>query len=63
MDHILIDRRWLSSILDVQFFRVVGCHTDHCLVVAEVKESLAVHKQAAQTVDIERFNLWNLNEL
>jgi hypothetical protein len=30
-DHILIDRRWHSSILDVQLFRVADCDTDHYL--------------------------------
>jgi hypothetical protein len=40
VDHIrvLIDRRWLSGLLDVQFFRVAVCHTDHCLVVVNVRE-------------------------
>jgi hypothetical protein len=60
---ILIVRRWLSNILDVRFFGVLGCYTDHCLVVAKVRESLAVSKQAAQTVDMERFNIRKLNEL
>jgi len=32
-------------------------------VVAKVRESLAVSKQAAQKIDGERFNLMKLNEL
>jgi len=32
-------------------------------VIAEVRERLAVSKQAAQRFDGERFNLRNLNEL
>jgi len=59
----LIVGRWLSNILDVRFFRVLGCYTDRCLVVAKVKENLAVSKQAAQTVNKERFNIRKLNEL
>jgi len=47
----LIDRRWHSSILDVEAFRGTDSDTDHYLVVAEVRERLAVSKQAAQKFD------------
>jgi hypothetical protein len=63
IDHILIDRRWHLSILDVLSFRGADCNTDHYLVVAKVRERLAVIKQAAQKVDAERFILENLSEL
>jgi len=63
IDHILIDRRWHSSVLGVRSFMGSDCDTDHCLVVAKFRESLAVSKQAAQKFDGERFNLRNLNEL
>ena len=39
------------------------CDTDHCLVVAKVRKSLAVSKQATQKFDGERFNPRKLNEL
>jgi hypothetical protein len=42
IDHILIDRRRHSSILDVRSFRAADCYTDHYLVVAKVRERLAV---------------------
>jgi hypothetical protein len=32
--------------------------TDHCLVVAKLRERLAVSKQATQMFDVERSNLW-----
>ena len=54
--HILIDRRWHLSILDVQSFMGAHCDRDHCLVVAKVRERLVVSKQDAQKFDGERFN-------
>jgi len=62
-DYKLIDRRWHSSILDVRSFRRADCNTDHDLVVAKVREKLAVSKQATQSFDGERFNLRKLNDL
>jgi len=63
IDQILIDRRRHSSILDVRSFRGVDCDTDHSLVVAKLRERLAVRKQAAQKFGGERFNLGKPNEL
>ena len=55
IDHILIDRRLHSWILDVRSLRGDDCDTDHHLVVAKVRERLAVDKEAAQNFDVERF--------
>ena len=63
IDHILIDRRWLSRVLDVRSFRGADWDTDHYLVVAKVRERLAVIKQAAHRFDGERFNLRKICEL
>jgi hypothetical protein len=60
---ILIDRRRHSRILGVRSFRRADCDTDHYLVVARVRERLAVSKKAAQNSDGERFNLRKLHEL
>ena len=44
-------------------FRGAYCDTDHCLVIAKVRERLAVGKQAVQRFDRQRFSLRKLNEL
>ncbi|PNF32224.1 hypothetical protein B7P43_G18020 [Cryptotermes secundus] len=63
IDHILTDRRRQSSIFDVRSFRAADCDTDHYLVVAKVRERLAVSKQTTHRVHMERFNLKKLNEV
>jgi hypothetical protein len=58
----LIDRRRHSSILDVRSFRGADCDSDHYLVVAKVRERLALSKRMVKKMDVERFNLKKLNE-
>jgi len=41
----LIDRRWHSSVLDMRSFRGGDCDTEHYLVIAKVRERIAVVKQ------------------
>jgi hypothetical protein len=60
IDHIFIDRSRHSNILDVRSFRGADYDPDHYLVVAEVRERLAVSKRAVQKID--RFNVKKLNE-
>ena len=45
------------------FERGANCDTNHYLVVAAVRERLAVSKQTTQKFDVERFNLRKLSEL
>jgi len=55
INHILIDRRRHSSIHDVRSITRTGCDTDHYLVVAKVRERLAVSKKTEQKFDVEIF--------
>jgi hypothetical protein len=62
--------RWCSALVDVQSFRGAGCDTNHYLVVAKVKERLAISKEATplsnllsygtalRAVDASEFFLW-----
>jgi hypothetical protein len=45
IDHILVDKRRHSNVLDVQTFRAADCNTDHHLAVAKVSERLAMNYQ------------------
>jgi hypothetical protein len=60
---ILIDRRRHSSVPDICSFRAEDCDTDNYLVVARVRETVAVNKQRSHRFHMERFNLKNLNEV
>jgi hypothetical protein len=55
IDHILVDRRRHSNVLDVRSFRAADCDSDHYLVLAKVRERLAVNKQRSQRFDMKRF--------
>jgi hypothetical protein len=45
-----MDRRWHLSILDVWSFRGADCDTDHYLVVAKVRERLAVKNKQQRSL-------------
>jgi hypothetical protein len=62
IDHILLDRRRHSNVLDVQSFRTADCDTDHCLVVAKIRERLEVNKQISSRFHMERFILKKVNK-
>jgi hypothetical protein len=50
-------------ILDIRSLRAADSDTDHYLVVAKVRESLEVSKEATQKSDMEKLNLMNQNGL
>jgi hypothetical protein len=57
----LIDKRQHSNILDVRSFRGADCDTDHCLVVAKLRERISVSKRTRQNSDL--FNLKRLDDV
>jgi hypothetical protein len=63
IDHILVDRRRHSNVLDFRPFRAADCNTDYYLVVAKVSERLAVNYPRSHRFHRERFNLKKLNDV
>jgi nitrate/TMAO reductase-like tetraheme cytochrome c subunit len=59
----LVNRKWHSSIHDVQTFRDTDCAIDHHLVVAKVREKLSAYKRAAQKFGAKNVNIEKLNKL
>jgi hypothetical protein len=62
IDHVLVDRRRQSNLLDVRSFRGADCDMDHYLVAAKLRERLSVIERVAQKFDMQRFDLWKLND-
>jgi hypothetical protein len=63
IEHVLIDKRRHSNLLDVRSFRGADCDTDHYLVVAKLRERISVSKRARQNFDLERFDLRKLDDV
>jgi hypothetical protein len=57
IDHVLIDRRRHSSILDVRSFRGADCDADYYLVVSKIRERLAARKRPANKMNMDTFNV------
>jgi hypothetical protein len=63
MDHILVNKKRHSSVVDVRSFRPADSDSDHYLVLAKVRLRLAVNKQRSQRFHKEKFNLKKLKEV
>ncbi|KAJ4430447.1 hypothetical protein ANN_22663 [Periplaneta americana] len=62
IDHILIDKRRHTSIVDIRTFRDADCNSDHYLVIGELRERLSVAKRVEQQVNITKFNILKLKD-
>jgi hypothetical protein len=51
------------NVTDAPSFRAADYHSDHYLVVAKVKEQLAVNIQRSHRFHMEKFNVKKLNEV
>ena len=63
IDHILIDKRRHTSIVDIRTFRGADCNSDHYLVIGTLRERLSVAKRVEQQVNIRRFNIPKLKDV
>ena len=54
IEHVLVDKRRQSSIIDVRSLRGVDCDTDHYLVVAIIRERLSLKKVIKQNLVADR---------
>jgi hypothetical protein len=63
IDHVLIDERRLSNMLDVRSFRGADVDTDHYLLVVKLRERISVSKRVRQNSDLERFVLKRLDDV
>jgi hypothetical protein len=46
----------------VKCFRGAECDIDHCLIVAEVRGALSVHKKISREIICEQFSMKKLTE-
>jgi hypothetical protein len=59
IDHVIIDKRHASSIIDVRSFRGANCDSDHYLVVAKVRQRLST----INNINTFKKTRWNTDKI
>ena len=57
IDHVLVDKRRQSIIINILSLRGSNCDTDYCLVVAIIRERLSLKNGIKQYLVGHRYNL------
>ncbi|XP_033231545.1 craniofacial development protein 2-like, partial [Belonocnema kinseyi] len=60
IDHVLIDKRHHTNILDIRSYRGADVHSDHFLVVAKLRFRLAINKNTNVVAPSVRFDIEKL---
>lgn len=60
IDHVLVDKRWQSNIIDVRTFRNADVDSDHMLVISRLREKIQIEKTKKNTK--RKLNIGKLKE-
>ena len=61
INHVLIDKRRHTDVLDIRSYRGADCNSDHCLVMAKIRERRALVKNSRK-IRPKKFNSQRLRK-